>query len=130
MTDREKLINLIMQRFDWQIAPETEYKIIINANLGELVDALIAHGVTVRKPQKPIEMSELPEDSVCWYEEKYEDELYPVYLEEGHVYVFVSFIGIEFAERHEKCNYGKTWRCWAEKPTGEERKAAEWERPI
>lgn len=49
MTDREKLINLIMQRFDWQIAPETEYKIIINANLGELVDALLAHGVTVRE---------------------------------------------------------------------------------
>ena len=24
--------------------------------------------------------------------------------------------------------YCKTWRCWAEKPTEEERKAAEWEK--
>jgi hypothetical protein len=92
-----------------------------------LSDHLIANGVIVREMQKPIEMVELQEDSVCWYEEKNEDKLYPVHLEEGHVNFFVSFIGIEFAERHEKCKYGKTWRCWAEKPTEEEREAAEWE---
>ena len=26
-----------------------------------------------------------------------------------------------------KCDYGKTWRCWGCKPTDEERSAAEWE---
>jgi hypothetical protein len=131
MTDREKLVDLL----------ETHCTVIGEENCkaakGEkcspkdcancLANHLIANGVIVRGIQKPIEMVELQENSVFWYEEKYEYELYPVHLEEGYVNFFVSFIGIEFAERHEKCNYGKTWRCWAEKPTEEERKAAEWE---
>lgn len=124
MTDREKLVELIQGNMAGFVNP---YAYEYSDNAERFADHLIANGVTVRERQEPIEMSELPEDSVCWYEEKYEDELYPVRLEEGRVHVFVSFIGIEFAERHEKCNYGKTWRCWAENPTDEEREAAEWE---
>ena len=75
MTDREKLINLIMQKFGWEISPETEYKIIINANLGELVDALVSHGVTMKEMQKPLDYGELinHRQRVLWMEGR--DEL-------------------------------------------------------
>lgn len=125
MTDREKLINLIMQRFDWQIAPETEYKIIINANLGELVDALISHGVTVREQQKPLTVEELQEDTVCWYEER-NDNIAPAEIGRCTSFIAMYFIGGDVPIEEKKWDYGKTWRCWAEKPTEEERKAAEW----
>lgn len=126
MTDREKLLRLIDEVAEGMLIQRCG-ELVCTVNSDDIASHLLAHGVTVKEPQKPIEMVELQEDSVCWYEEKYEEKLYPIQLEEGHVNFFVSFIGIDFAERHEKCNYGKTWRCWAEKPTVEEREAAEWE---
>lgn len=129
MTDREKLINLIMQRFDWQIAPETEYKIIINANLEEVVDALISHGVTVREMQKPLTLEELRriEEQPVWCET--EATRTPCVVkrslidkEDAIFYALGSECPIFFSIE----TYGQIWRCWAEKPTEEERKAAEW----
>lgn len=132
MTEREKLINLIMQRFDWQIAPETEHKIIINANLGELVDALISHGVTVKEMQKPIAETDLGKyiDTPVWFEELGRDvEELPLLLDGIGIYYaeFKEFGEIERLDRHID-DYNYQWRCWAEKPTEEERKAAEWEK--
>ena len=128
MNDREKLINLIMQRFVWKISPETEYKIIINSNLEELVDHLIAHGVTVKAMQRPLTVAELPEyhGKFIWKEEP-SMKLVPVKM------FFVGSIAAEYgefgiAEDCESliCDYNYSWRCWAEKPTEEEKRGAEW----
>lgn len=34
---------------------------------------------------------------------------------------------VEHMTRYRADNYGKTWRCWASRPTDEERAAAKWE---
>jgi hypothetical protein len=130
MTDREKLTNLIMQKFGWKISPETEYKIIINANLGELVDALVFHGVTVKEMQKPLKRGILLTNSPCWIEIRYDDgyfELEPVEITKGtgeNYYIYR--IGEGTPTKLDGKEYGKWWRCWAEKPTEEERRDAEW----
>lgn len=118
MTDREKLINLIMQRFDWQIAPETEYKIIINANLGELVDALISHGVTVREMQKPLAVEEVSEylGEIIWKEELFLDVIPIVAFHKGWRAIEYEEFGGDECES-SVTDYNHTWRCWAEKPT-------------
>ena len=128
MTDREKLINLIMQRFDWQIAPETEYKIIINANLGELVDALIAHGVTVREMQKPLTVEEVRKKYLVYLDERHGRTSCPCFIDPASTeHDMYFFTGLNCVFTHRVKSYNKFWRCWAEKPTEEERKAAEWE---
>lgn len=128
MNDWEKLINLIMQRFVFKISPETAYKIIINANLEELVDHLISHGVTVKAMQRPLTVAELPEyhGKFIWKEEP-SMKLVPVKM------VYVGAIAAEYEEFgvEEECGspirkYNYSWRCWAEKPTEAERKAAAW----
>ena len=92
---------------------------------------LIAHGVTVKEPQKPIARGHLLENSPCWFEEVYENGNYalePVEITKGTGSNYYSYsIGSENADLHDGHFYNKTWRCWAEKPTEEERKAAEWE---
>lgn len=122
MTDREKLIDLITEAG------------IKYATIEGLADHLIAHGVTVREQQKPLKKGYLLENSPCWFEEKYENGSYALEIVEitkgtGPNYYSYS-IGSENADLHDGQLYGKTWRCWAEKPTEEERKAAEWERPT
>lgn len=91
----------------------------------ELVDYLIANGVTVREMQKPLTVEELQEDTVCWYEE-HNDNIVPVEIGRCTNFIGVYYIGGDFPIVEKKWEYGKTWRCWAEKPTEEERKAAEW----
>lgn len=122
MTDREKLVRLIQD----SVEGCAEYW------AGRIADHLIAHGVTVREPQKPIKRGYLLTNSPCWFEEVYENGLYALEIVEitkgtGTSYYSYS-IGSENADIYDGQLYGKTWRCWAEKPTEEERKAAEWER--
>lgn len=89
---------------------------------------LIAHGVTVKEPQKPLtkaELAHLPDDPV-------------VYLEFANGLIKPKIImrysrGCDYGymhwtdgQRSDMLDYGKTWRCWAKMPTEEERKAAEW----
>lgn len=87
---------------------------------------LISHGVTVREMQKPLTVEELQKDTVCWYEE-HNDNIVPVAIGRCTSFIEVYFIGCDVPIEEKKWEYGKTWRCWAEKPTEEERKAAEWE---
>lgn len=124
MTDREKLVQLLRTTphlgvvfpFDWENA----------------ADHLITHGVTVREMQKPLTVEELKEHigKVVHLEyagNKMED--YPVLL--GHCWMFYAefeMYGSYDSSEFILDDYGKTWRCWAEKPTEEERKAAEWEK--
>lgn len=115
MTDREKLVELITEAG------------IKYATIEGLADHLIAHGVTVKEPQKPLHRGQLVDSGFFFFERKEEEEVSPVVLKEGWEVYFVDFVGTDSLVRNDKADYGKTWRCWAEKPTEEERKAAEWE---
>ena len=106
-------------------------KIIINANLGELVDALISNGVTVREQQKPLTVEEAQS---IWprmaYVEKRGMEMapYPVLLVQD---MDKEHIGaLEFGRAWRLllpvADYGRMYRLWDGLPTEEERKAAEW----
>jgi hypothetical protein len=119
MTDREKLVELITEAG------------IKYATIEGLADHLLAHGVTVKEPQKPLELEEATgTNKIVWYEQKM-----GLYIETPCDAVFSVIAGfIELAiVGHDKpmyrsaYTYGQLWRCWAEKPTEEERMAAEWD---
>lgn len=119
MTDREKLIDLLL------IPSKTlEYE-----DAERIAKYLLAHGVTVREPNRPLKLHEVikhfrqEDPSVLWLEDKREsyndgwDKNDAVYYR----------LNVSAYRRDMADTYGKTWRCWAEKPTEEERKAAPWE---
>lgn len=122
MTDREKLeaiINTWLAITGW-------------IRSDELVDLLIAHGVMVREPQKPIAETDLGKylDTPVWFEEFERNvEERPLLLDGIGIY-YAEFKEFGETERLDRRldDYNFQWRCWAEKPTEEERKAAEWEK--
>lgn len=121
MTDREKLVELL------EAAESAVYWNSSDKNFIEkIADHLIAHGVTVREMQKPLNLEELScETGMYWVEN--EDGCFPVllwYL--SYCYSAFSQFGTEQDAVMDNNDYGKTWRCWAEKPTEEERKMAKW----
>lgn len=120
MTDREKLHKLLDESFLEQ------YNTRLFLTAEHTANFLISHGVTVKEMQKPICRGQLVDNGFFFLERKEEEEVSPVVLKEGWEVYFVDFVGTGSLVRHDKADYGKTWRCWAEKPTEEERKAAEW----
>lgn len=126
MTDREKMLEILQGLC---IKEKIGEGLTMREKFEQIADQLIANGVTVKEPQKPLtveEVKKLPK---------------PVYLEctyFAEMYVALPFnlrtqgipcVGMQMADGFEYCiidKYGKTWRCWAEKPTDAERKAAEW----
>lgn len=138
MTDREKLVELIksakaaMREKEFTCNLEREYF---------MAEYMISHGVTVKEPQKPLTVEELMEiPGSVWFENDtaiapmmvskkisfsdlcIKDVVFGLYRRNA----FNSFTFLELTVSE----YGKTWRCWKEKPTEEERKAAEWEQGI
>ena len=121
MNDREKLKKLVLGcigNHGWVTPPE-------------LVDYLIAHGVTVKEPQKPIAETDLGKylDMPVWFEELGRDvEYLPLLLDGIGIYYaeFKEFGKSEWLDRRID-DYNYQWRCWAEKPTEEERENAKWE---
>ena len=129
MTDREKLGNLIAKFASisaYKRGGEWEYSL----NIGEIVDHLIENGVRVKEPQKPLKVEEVhAKQNEIMYLEYAQNKLeeFPALL---------TFFGAFYAE-FEKYGgegadflideYNYKWRCWAEKPTEEERKNAKWE---
>lgn len=87
---------------------------------------LIANGVTVREMQKPLTEEELiAKPDVVWVEWSHGDikPKIPSTIEmvgNRTLYCFTDDIFLWLSD------HGKTWRCWANRPTDEERKAAEW----
>jgi hypothetical protein len=131
MTDREKLVKLTLLIDD--VAEGTiirrggEWVSAVNSE--EIAAHLLDHGVTVKEPQKPLTVEEVhAKQNEIMYLEYAQNKLeeFPVLL---------TFFGAFYAE-FEKYGgegadflideYNYKWRCWAEKPTEEERKAAEW----
>ena len=117
MTDREKLVKLL---------EDVTQLNALKGTIEETADYLIAHGVTVKEKQRPLHRRQLVDSGFFFLERKEEEEVYPVVLKERWEVYFVDFVGTNSLVRHNKVDYGKTWRCWAEKPTEEERRAAEW----
>lgn len=127
MTDREKLVELIksakaaMRGKEFTCNLEREYF---------MAEYLIANGVTVMKPQKLLTVEEATGTlDIVWFEQKHLDTTYPcdAVIAPDCVNVNMSMFGHSVPLVGPIKYYGKTWRCWAEKPTEEERKAAEWE---
>lgn len=130
MTDREKLYELIVDAEN-ELYKEMPYH-EDGLRIYRVVDYLIENGVTVRQMQKPLTVEKLKEHigKVVHLEyagNKMED--YPVLL--GHCWMFYAefeMYGAYDSSEFILDDYGKTWRCWAKKPTEEEREAAEWEK--
>ena len=137
MTDREKLEDLIY-RAHHNASCVIGHDGSEDEAIEEEVRYLIAHGVTVRTMRKPLTVEELMEmPGSVWYENDtviapmmvsnqksfsvlyLKDVVFGLYRSAG----FNCFGSLELPVS----DYGKTWRCWAEKPTAEERMAAEWE---
>lgn len=125
MTDLEKLVRWIDEAAD--ITPVSHGgQISYYLDSEKIADHLLSHGVTVKEQQKPMTVEELEPEIVCWYEER-NDNPHPVEIGGITSFIQLYFIGGDCPLEEKKWEYGKTWRCWAEKPTESERKNAEWE---
>ena len=131
MTDREKLVEIVCQAMQ-------EVDCIGHCNhppcyqVHHVVDELISHGVTVKESQKPqknpltldeaIEMSK-DEDATFYIENNLKNSII-----QSEYWGSVNFWLNKCVEKQKhRDSYGRLWRCWAKRPTEEERKAAEWE---
>lgn len=133
MTDREKLVEIVCNAIQ-------EVDCISHCNhppcykVHHVVDELISHGVTVKEPQKPLTVEETLEKRVVYLEFKHLLWQEPVLMyrawnewEDAEIIHYDRF-GCEYSNIGcKEKDYGKTWRCWAEKPTDAERKNAKWE---
>lgn len=127
MTDREKLVKILVEA-DQEIGilcdgcgarPENEI-------FGNIADHLLANGVTVKEPQKPLTAEEA-KSLVLWDT----DKPHLLWIEhktnkEKNRYVYVATVGELYQLSQILSSYGNNVRCWAEKPTDAEREAAEW----
>ena len=81
-------------------------------------------------PLKPMERQELPRHYLmpCWIE-RIGEKTYPDLLDKDSTGFYGKFENLNARETDYLfyANYGRTWRCWARRPTDEERSAAEWE---
>lgn len=132
MTDREKLAKLLDEIHAVAFVEEKVTNgFTLTKVFGECLAALLlSHGVTVREPQKPIAEMDLGKylDTPVWFEEIGRDVEYLPLLLDGIGIYYAEFKEFGEAERLDRRidDYNYQWRCWAEKPTEEERKAAEW----
>ena len=133
MTDREKLVRLIEESAYIKLAfPEGQISYYLDSEM--IADHLLSHGVTVKEMQKPLTVEETLEKRVVYLEFKHLLLQEPVVMfrawnewEDAEIIHYDRF-GCQYSNIDcEENDYGKKWRCWAEKPTEMEGKAAEWE---
>ena len=128
MTDRENLINLLM---DFRVVGTIGQRVDMRVAMGQCADHLIAHGVTVREPKKPLTVEEAQS---IWprmaYVEKRGMEMtpFPVLLVQDMDKEHIR--ALEFGRAWRLllpvADYGRMYRLWDGLPRSEERKAAEW----
>lgn len=124
MTDREKLVELIFKSLCRHI--HKSCKLAEN-----IADDLIANGVTVRQMQKPLTVEAMKElwekcnSEIVWLEDytgmTLDVRIWTINTQEVWFEKDVNEIYAPLS------THGQKWRCWAEKPTEEEREAVEWE---
>lgn len=132
MTNREKIVELLEQldAVSYEKSKTETGFMIIKHGKEYIADYLLSHGVTVRGMQKPLTVEELKrmEGSPVWCET--EATKTPCVVKNSMIdkvdAIFYA-LGSEYPIFFNVDGYGQTWRCWAEKPTEEERKVAEWE---
>ena len=138
MTDRKMLLNLICESMDDSLC-------IAHCNhfpchkVEIIADHLIAHGVTVKEPQKPLTVEEIERiaeerEGNAWPL----DDVPPILCAEiknGRTFwinwgtAVDALVLIEaYGKLQNQDSYNKQWRLWLRKPTEEERKAAEWKK--
>ena len=99
---------------------------VIELLVGALRDAL-------EKPmQKPLTLEEANRAPWVYFEERPNGSIeYDIYPSIVNYRIGYSFVDIEHMYRgnldYKTNDYGVIWRCWATKPTDEEREAAAWE---
>ena len=127
MTDREKIVYLIKENAK-AIVSSTENGVCVCLDVEDLADHLLSHGVTVKEPNKVLTLEEvlqaIKDCKTLWIED--EEDPTNTGIDPGCDNVRYWLNKTAIKDEIRAC-YGKTWRCWAEKPTEEERKAAEWE---
>lgn len=84
-----------------------------------------------RPLQKPLTLEEACESDYVFCEFRDEGDVIPAKLYHANLrtnipYIMHELLGQEECYSEEK-NYGRTWRCWATKPSDEEREAAKLE---
>ena len=134
MTDREKLVELINEGVE--IYSDGWQKQFGAAEA--VADHLITNGVTMAGMQRPLTLEQVKENRAVWIEDdgcETGEELYPaLYYAEGYPqHTVFTYLDEDLGEEDAWLNntqYGITWRCWATKPTEEERANAEWEEGV
>lgn len=133
MTDREKLISLIKNIQDYGVRNEHGVSYICQHTLSPeaIADHLIAHGVTVREPKKPLTLEEAQS---IWprmaYVEKRGMEMapYPVLLvqDADKEHIRALEFGRAWRLLLPVADYGRMYRLWDGLPTEKERRDARW----
>lgn len=131
MTDREKLVEIVCNAIQ-------EVDCISHCNhppcykVHHVADELISHGVTVREPQKPLAVDDLPGrlKGVVYVETRFNGlKPFPMFIYDVERELLILW---EFGRNGQiHCGlkeYGQTYRFWGVLPTEEERTAAEWEK--
>lgn len=124
MTDREKLVELL---------ETAESAVYWNGSdksfIEKITDHLIAHGVTIKEPNRPMTVEEVRKKDLVYLDERHGRTSCPCFIDPASTeHDMYFFTGLNCVFTHRVKAYNKFWRCWAEKPTEEERKAAEWEK--
>lgn len=127
MTEREKMLEILQGLC---IKEKIGEGLTMREKFEQIADQLIANGVTVKEPQKPLTVEELKRMDGCpvWCETEATRTPYVVkQIMIDKVDAIFYALGSEYPIFFNVDGYGKIWRCWAEKPTEAERKDAEWE---
>lgn len=122
MTDWEKLVKLINHVSEGHVI-----NLMQPGGAEELADYLIANGVTVKEPRKPLTAEEA-KDFVLWDTNK-PPLLWIEYKtnKEKNRYMYIETVNELYQLLQILSFYGNNVRCWIEKPTDEEMETAKWE---
>ena len=110
---------------------------VADADALAYIDKLEAKLAEYDKPLVPMTFEETYKADYCYIEYNTLETMKPYIVVVGSMAANSRnerIVGIyEFGETLENClklrgeDYGKIWRCWPQKPTDEERKAAKWD---
>lgn len=130
MTEREKMLEILQGLC---IKEKIGEGLTMREKFEQIANQLIAKGVTVKEPQKPLQLDELKEHEGQFILLEMKDRSNWRAFEPAKIdfvkrdITYFYCIGSEEEFYYENVFYNVEWRCWAEKPTEAERQDAEWE---
>jgi len=106
---------------------------LINAQQERIKELEAGHTARVMTLEEVIKHYSLPPvvlDDLCWQED-YLQDIEPLYfdfpVEDSFAVHWRGYQSVRKYLEDWKASYGQKWRCWTQRPTDEQRKAAEWE---